>query len=173
MLEENRKLPPVERRLDYLRAVVKYERESLKILGVMRKCRIDLCTGLKGVSYDKVKICGGESRDLSDVIIKLEDGLKDIDAKLREHTDRLMESQRAITGIISRLPEEKEKDRLILLARYYNGLDWAKLSNVCGLTRQTLDDRRRKALDYLEVLEETEPFLEEFTALDRKLHDLT
>lgn len=161
MLEENRKLPPVERRLDYLRAVVNYERESLKILGVMRKYRIDLCTGLKGVSYDKVKICGGESRDLSDVIITLEDGLKDIDAKLREHSERLAESQQAIKGIISRLPEEK--DRLLLLARYYDGLDWVKLSEAYGLTRQTLDYRRRKTLDYLEAEEESNHFLSDFT----------
>lgn len=161
MLEENSKLPPVERRLDYLRAVVNYEREALKILGIMRKGRIDLCTGLKGVSYDKVKICGGESRDLSDVIIKLEDGLKDIDAKLREHTDRLAESQKIIKDIISRLPEEK--DRLLLLARYYDGLDWVKLSEAYGLTRQTLDDRRRKALDYLEAEEEASHFLSSLT----------
>lgn len=161
MLEENSKLPPVERRLDYLRAVVNYEREALKILGIMRKGRIDLCTGLKGVSYDKVKICGGESRDLSDVIIKLEDGLKDIDAKLREHTERLTESQQAIKGIISRLPEEK--DRLLLLARYYDGLDWVKLSEAYGLTRQTLDERRRKALDYLEAEEEVSHFLSSLT----------
>lgn len=171
MLEENRKLPPVERRLDYLRAVVNYEREALKILSIMRKGRIDLSTGLKGVSYDMVKICGGESRDLSDVIIKLEDGLKDIDAKLREHTDRLTESLHAIKDILSHLPEDH--DRLLLEARYYEGLDWSKLIEAYGVTRQRLDDRRRKALDYLEVMEETEPFLEEFTALDRKLHDLT
>lgn len=171
MLEENRKLPPVERRLDYLRAVVNYERESLKILGVMRKCRINLCTGLKGVSYDKVKICGGESRDLSDVIITLEDGLKDIDAKLREHSERLAESLQAIKDILAYLPEDH--DRLLLEARYYDGWDWSKLTEAYGVTRQRLDDRRRKALDYLEVMEETEPFLEEFTSLDRKLHDLT
>lgn len=161
MLEENSKLPPVERRLEYLRSTAIYERESISVLGVMRKCRIDLCTGLKGVSYDKVKICGGESRDLSDVIIKLEDGLKDIDSKLREHTERLTESQQAIKGIISRLPEEK--DRLLLLARYYDGLDWVKLSEAYGLTRQTLDDRRRKALDYLEAEEETNHFLSSLT----------
>lgn len=161
MLEENSKLPPVERRLEYLRSTAIYERESISVLGVMRKGRIDLCTGLKGVSYDKVKICGGESRDLSDVIIKLEDGLKDIDAKLREHTDRLAESQKIIKDIISRLPEEK--DRLLLLARYYEGLDWVKLSEAYGLTRQTLDDRRRKALDYLEADEEASHFLSSLT----------
>lgn len=161
MPEENRKLPPVERRLEYLRQVVTYEKESISVLSFVRKGRIELCTGLKGVSYDKVKICGGESRDLSDVIIKLEDGLKDIDAKLREHTERLTESQQAIKGIISRLPEEK--DRLLLLARYYDGLDWVKLSEAYGLTRQTLDDRRRKALDYLEAEEETSHFLSSLT----------
>ena len=47
------------------------------------------------------------------------------------------------------------------------------MTEAYGVTRQRLDDRRRKALDYLEVMEETEPFLEEFTSLDRKLHDLT
>lgn len=158
MPEENRKLPPVERRLEYLRQVVTYEKESISVLSFVRKGRIELCTGLKGVSYDKVKICGGESRDLSDVIIQLEDGLKDIDLKIRKHTERLTESLQQVKDILVYLPEDN--DRLLLEARYYEGLDWQKLEKAYSLTRQRLDERRRKALGILEEMEENTHFLE-------------
>ncbi len=79
---------------------------------------------IKAVQYDKDKVTSGNTSDLSDVIIRLEEKLRKLDAEYLEEMDKLLRMRLQAQDYLRYLDDVDRKYSRVLTKRYMNNMPW-------------------------------------------------
>lgn len=103
---------------------------------------VEESAGLKGVSYDGIKVSGGQTSDLSDAVIAIEVRRKKLDETITTQYAYLLQCQIEAKELIKLVQDEGQA--AVLQARYINAMSWKEICADMHWSRQwaaTMHDR--------------------------------
>lgn len=89
---------------------------------------------IKAVQYDKDKVTSGNTSDLSDVIIRLEEKLRKLDAEYLEEMDKLLRMRLQAQDYLKYLDDVDRKYSRVLTKRYMNNMPWDHVAEEVSYT---------------------------------------
>lgn len=86
---------------------------------------VEESSGLKGVSYDGVKVSGGHTSDLSDAVIAIEARRRKLDETITTQYAYLLQCEIEAKELIRLVQDEGQA--AVLQARYINAMSWKEI----------------------------------------------